>query len=368
MQSENPSEESEALKKNPQSHISSRKTGNFRVVKTQTDFFDSGWEYRGALLGGGDSGSESDEDIEVFIEKSGVKETFSLADSNDALKVKRRFNLDHEPACVFFGKKNRRVNFGSLEAHKTYKLEDEDKFPNQRLHSQNACILSNAVYKDNPMEYLSASSTTHTIHTVCAISENSDQDVMVAVGKVERSNTNVLYVAFRGTSTWKDVVANADIQLKSKDTIPGGKVHSGFDKRASVLPMKQILHCARKENCLLIVTCGHSMGGAVSAISAIDLMLHLDQDSDMTVHNITFGTPFFANKTVKQTCTEKKFEQNMLHYIGHKDVVPGILSLGHTISQLKARANAFMNKATGNLHIICMLVSNLPSTQEELLK
>ena len=37
----------------------------------------------------------------------------------------------------------------------------------------------------------------------------------------------------------------------------------------------------------------------------------------------------------------------MLHFVGYKDIVPGILSLGHTLSEIKKRARSALNEATG---------------------
>ena len=168
---------------------------------------------------------------------------------------------------------------------------------------------------------------------------------MLAVGRVAAANT--LYVAFRGTASWDDAVADADIHPDEKPAIPGGKVHSGFNKRSAFVPLKQILHCAEKEDCQTIITCGHSLGGAVSSIAAIDLVIHLGKNPDNRVFNITFGSPFFGNKSVRKTCKEEQYEQNLLHYVGHQDVVPGILLLGHTISLLRIWVHSNMNHATG---------------------
>ena len=282
----------------------------------------------------------SDDEEEVYIQQEKEEETFSLADANCAKKVQERFGLPHEPACVFT-KAKKRVNFGKLKGGMTYKLEEEEKIPDTKDHTQNAMILSNAIYKDDPAAYLSSSSNNHTIHTVAAISQHSPQKVMLAVGDVGGERT--LYVAFRGTASWKDAVADLDIKLRTKDAIPGGKFHSGFDKRSRALPMQHIEFCARKEECKTIVTCGHSLGGAVSSISAVDLMLHLGKSTDLAVYNITFGSPFFANETVRKKCLQERFVHRMIHYVGHKDIVPGILSLGHTIAELERK----LNDATG---------------------
>ena len=147
-------------------------------------------------------------------------------------------------------------------------------------------------------------------------------------------------------------MADMDINLRTKDAIPGGRFHSGFDKRSSVLPMQHIISCARQEGCKTIIACGHSLGGAVSSISAIDLMLHLGKNTALVVYNITFGSPFFANETVRKMCQQERFDHHMIHYVGHKDIVPGILSLGHTIAELERK----LNDATGisiNLNLTC---------------
>ena len=284
----------------------------------------------------------SDDEEDVYIQQGEDEEKFSVADANIAKKVREKFCLPHEPACVFTKGKKRRVNFGELKAGMTYKLEEEEKVPDSKDHTQNAMILSNAVYKEDPVAYLSESSNNHTIHTVAAVSQHFPQKkVMLAVGDVGEKRT--MYVAFRGTASWEDAVGVLDIKLRAKDAIPGGKFHSGFDKRSRDLPMQCIITCARQEKCETIVTCGHSLGGAVSSISAINLMLHLGKSSTLAVYNVTFGSPFFANETVRKKCKEERFDRHMLHYVGHKDIVPGILSLGHTIAELEKK----LNDATG---------------------
>ena len=80
-------------------------------------------------------------------------------------------------------------------------------------------------------------------------------------------------------------------------------------------------------------------GGTVASISAIHLMLHLGKNTDLAVFNITFGSPFFANETVRKKCKEERFDQRMIHYVGHKDIVPGVLSLGHMVAELQRRLN-----------------------------
>ena len=286
---------------------------------------------------------------DVYIEKGEERQTFPSAEANNAKTVQRYFSLDHEPACVFSAKTGKRVNFGGLRGGFTYKLEEGKTIPDQDRHTQNALMMANAVYQEDPAKYLSSSSQYHTINSVCAVSSYSTQGVMLAVGKV--NDENVLYTAFRGTKTWDDAMADADIEQSHRDDIPGGTFHSGFERNSKVLPLKQMLYCAEQNDCQTIVLCGHSLGGAVSAISAIQLMMHFRGDSATSIFNITFGAPFFANEAVRLFCHRERFDQQMLHYSGHHDIVPGILSLGHTLSELKKRTRSGLNEATGTLHV-----------------
>lgn len=290
-----------------------------------------------------------EDDEEVHIVRGEKREEFCLADANNPVAVQRRFCLDHEPSCVYGGKgAAKRITFGDLRAGRTYKLKDDGKIPYQRIQTHNAAIMANATTKKDPTAYLTQSSQNHTIQKVCAISEHSKQGVILAVGRVE--DQNVLYAAFKGTKTWKDAMADADIELIHRDDIPGGTFHSGFERRTKVLPLKHLMHCANKEDCKTIILCGHSLGGAVSSIAAIELMLTFRTEFNIQIYNITFGAPLFANHTVMRFCKDQGFDLNMLHFVGHQDIVPGILSLGHTISEFGRRTRTFANDIAGFLY------------------
>ena len=84
----------------------------------------------------------------------------------------------------------------------------------------------------------------------------------------------------------------------------------------------------------------------MSTISAIQLMMHFRGNSAKSVFNITFGAPFFANDAVRLYCEKERFDQQMLHFVGYQDIVPGILSLGHTLAELTRKAKQVLNKAT----------------------
>ena len=173
---------------------------------------------------------------------------------------------------------------------------------------------------------LGRNSYAHTIKLICDISKNSKQRLMVAVGSIAEGK-NTLYVAFRGCQSKDDFSSTLDITMVKSDH--GGKVHEGFLDRSRTLPTDYILKCSDAYDCDSIVTCGHSLGGAVSSILATELM----KITQKPVFNITFGAPLFCNRDFYKA--NENIEKNFLHYVNLDDVIPGILSLGNITSILK---------------------------------
>ena len=304
-----------------------------------------------------DACSVADE-AQCVIVRGERREVIPLTDANDAQKVKVLFGLDQEPACVF-SLKNKRIPFGELKDEVTYNLNGPTKISDQTSHVNNALWLCDAVYKEDPLEMLQETHQKHTIHTVHAISKHSDQGVILACGKVKGKDT--LYVAYRGTTTWKDAVTDANIEMEEDPTsFYGGSFHSGFKKRSiDTVRAKDIFHVAKVSKCETIILCGHSLGGAVSSITAVNILDKLPSDSVYKVHNITFGAPFFGNEAVRKYCKTKNLEQHLLHYASVKDIVPGLLSLGHTSRIISEKfpsgLSVLIFVTSANLMQVCLL-------------
>ena len=253
--------------------------------------------------------------------------------------MKQLFGLDNEPQYLLTKVSDIRVEFGELDDGSVYKLPEAKKIPHQRFHTRNAATLCHAAYKTDPVEFLKKKCHNHTIQSVVAKSQYSKQMVMVAVAKVgEFPKETVMYVVYRGTQNRDDFMTDININQKEKDFMPyNGTYHAGFEERANVLPTKYILDYAKEMHCKTIITCGHSMDGAVSSIVALDLLINEVNRDEMEAYNITFGAPFFGNIDVKEMCKSERLENNILHYVDYKDIVPGLLSLGHTSSMLKTK-------------------------------
>eukprot|EP00741_Cyanophora_paradoxa_P018908 tig00021105_g18254.t1 len=117
-----------------------------------------------------------------------------------------------------------------------------------------------------------------------------------------------LYVAFRGTDSFRD--AGVDANMVQAD-VPGlGKVHVGFWKRACKVQLESIVYAAHSKGKRLVL-CGHSLGGAVACLVLARLLLEAARlegeqgpdDPDVrawsgvaeTALCVTFGQPLFAD-------------------------------------------------------------------------
>ena len=288
-----------------------------------------------ALLGGASQSEDCDEEEPIFIKDQDRELVFKAVDARNAKKVQERFGLDSEPAHLLT-KMDKKVKFEQLVDGVTYKLPKKRRIPNQMIHLQNAAFMSKASYKQDLRlrSFLDRNATKHSIHTICGSSQNSPQKVVVAVGTVAEEPT--LYVAFRGSVTKDDWLADINIKGTSRPNTTG-LFHKGFSERSKTVSVEHLLQCSRNFNCKTIITCGHSLGGAVSSIVALDIMKRLEESDDTTTKafNITFGAPSFGNEDVLKMCKDSRMDKRILNYTNFNDVVPGILNLDHTATVLK---------------------------------
>ena len=81
----------------------------------------------------------------------------------------------------------------------------------------------------------------------------------------------------------------------------------------------------------------------------------------ISTHCITFGAPLLANESVRLFCKSEMFDHQIIHFVGHKDIVPGILSLGHSINEHKKMLHQFSMKQQVVL-LVQIYVSNVLPT------
>lgn len=127
-------------------------------------------------------------------------------------------------------------------------------------------------------------------------------------------NDEMLLLAFRGTSSLKDWMTDADIEMVNG---PKGKVHDGFNTALSYVwrDMWNFIR-ERRRNRALWVT-GHSLGAALGTLAVARLRLEKNEPVNGLY---TFGSPRVGNWTFAKNF-DKDFESQTFRYVHNNDIV-----------------------------------------------
>lgn len=135
--------------------------------------------------------------------------------------------------------------------------------------------------------------------------------------------SNTIYVVFRGTTNLKNVLV--DISF-SKDRVwsdqSDAKVHSGFGKSWKALS-GQILDSintarSRCSSCTRVFFIGHSLGGAIATIAAVDYARQ--KPSSVSVQSLTLGSPRVGNDDFAEYAA--RMVPNSVRWTNGNDPVP----------------------------------------------
>ena len=199
-----------------------------------------------------------------------------------------------------------------------------DAFRNDIL--KNSLILSEAVYEDDPLQYLNNERNSHCLKSFVK-SQHTECSFLLA----ESADDSTVYISFRGTSNLEDLVIDLEIKLKRGDKVPSfGSFHAGFLERADLFPVAKIIKSdlVTGKN---LVFCGHSMGGAVSSIVYIQVALEKIRSERnlrfQSIRNLTFGSSLFGDNALAEFIKYQKIDVNMDHYVHRDDPVPRLLNL-----------------------------------------
>ena len=84
--------------------------------------------------------------------------------------------------------------------------------------------------------------------------------------------------------------------------------HCGFLKRGNSVNVESLMSYAEHYKASKIITCGHSLGGAVSSVVHMNLMAqNSDQVKKENILNFTFGAPLFGNKDLERSQLQLSF-------------------------------------------------------------
>ncbi|MDV3351344.1 lipase family protein [Leptolyngbyaceae cyanobacterium CCMR0082] len=191
--------------------------------------------------------------------------------------------------------------------------------------------LSNEVYRDFN-ERLRFSMRPNLMPTLFDIERTDTQ-----VALLEDPETQCGYVIFRGSDADRDWLTNLDfarwsavtgavIDNKQLDypavygtSQSGVKMHSGFTKAylAARSEIQSVVH--QSEMTRWLVT-GHSLGGALAKLCAVDLQYNFSPDISVEVY--TFGAPRVGNKAFAESYNRRV--PNTWRFVNGNDVVSGL--------------------------------------------
>ncbi|CAF1130144.1 unnamed protein product [Adineta ricciae] len=208
-----------------------------------------------------------------------------------------------------------------------------------RIDIEIAAILSHAVYEENPIQFLNTNyGSCSSIPTMVGLKFacNASSPYLIGITKTN-TNSETMWVAFKGTQNWSDILTDL---LVIPTLSSNGMVHKGFWSRSSRFPHIRFAdECYRSSQTRrrLIFT-GHSLGGSVAHLCALRHLAGKSHTEKPQIFSITFGAPFFGNKTVAADLIQRNLNEHFLTIVNCSDCVPNILNLIETASALKATA------------------------------
>lgn len=142
--------------------------------------------------------------------------------------------------------------------------------------------------------------------------ENRVTGARAVVGTHKSGDGCIAVVAFRGSDSLNDWKTNLD--MKTNRYGDRGRVHSGY-MRQWLSVRDEMISTLKNTTCSDVLMVGHSAGGAISAIAAMDHML-----DGFGIHVATFGSPPAGDREF--ACESNKRIQSFIRVVNGSDVVP----------------------------------------------
>ena len=288
------------------------------------------------------------ERIFIYLDDAEHPKAFRKGD-NILDRIAREFQKEHPPQILYDiteDEENREpiaTENHTLVAGRSYlwKLAEE-KWQDKEL-VQNALFCSRAAFEDRPLNYLKENKRFHSVALLIAANVYFDKQaasVFISRSEGTGKQKKTLIIAFRGTKTLEDVRADFKIGFKT-DLNFVGKIHGGFLERMQSVSTAKIFEIASINQVDQILTCGSSLGGAVSSLVHMKMLSELESAGDDPVIdpknlvNVTFAAPMLGNYEFAKHVELKRYARNMFHFAYVGDIVPIVLSVGHVFEVLK---------------------------------
>ena len=278
--------------------------------------------------------------------------TFSESAIKDPENIRARFKEKYPPEILYEeGYKEKSKVFGRdiLETGVVYVWFTRERAEVWRDPEilQNALFCSIAVYEYNPLYFLEDGPHKgfHTVNHIVAFGTYmSDgkpvQKCLLATSKNPETEETMLVAAFKGSDSKEDWIDNLTV-TQEQDNSYVGKFHKGFFRRSKSIRIEDILASSKYYNASRIITCGHSLGGAVSSLVHMNLVQEcFGRVERRNIINITFGAPFFGNEDLEEYVREKDLCHQMFHFASVDDTFPGLggISIGHCLKVIEEEA------------------------------
>ena len=263
-------------------------------------------------------------------------------------EIARDFKVDRIPQVLYdvTDDDNNRVPITTentpLVAGKSYLwVNGLEKWEDKKM-VQTALFSSMSCYEDKPLQYLQKTKQYHGVTRLIAANayfENQAASIFVWDSETSTQTKRTLIIAFRGSETLEDIQTDFDFGFQSDDRFVG-KTHGGFLDRMKKVTLESLFEIARINKVEHILTCGHSLGGAVSTLVHFNILQTLSQVNEPFVNsknvvNMTFGAPMFGNYEFEKYLSDKNFTRNVFNFASVNDVVPIVLSVGHVFKTLQ---------------------------------
>lgn len=138
------------------------------------------------------------------------------------------------------------------------------------------------------------------------------------------TKANTLYFVFQGSNGNRDWKDNFKAWHKDvRKTKPYGNLHTDVEIHAGFMEQYQIIrpliHNVIKEHTTIhkVVCTGHSLGGALSQLCAIDIQFNFP---DTILTNISFGSPRVGNKAFMESYNRRVPQS--YRFVNGRDLVP----------------------------------------------
>lgn len=125
---------------------------------------------------------------------------------------------------------------------------------------------------------------------------------------IDDQNPHRIFIAFRGTSSLSDVLADIDVRMVSVPKLGNDvKVHQGFYRQFDVLKKQIWKHIdGRGDQVTEVVFCGHSLGAALATVASA--VFASEHPYRYKTKCFTVGSPRVGNAAFRSVFQEKVFE------------------------------------------------------------